>query len=161
MTTVYDFTAKLADDEEISLKQYEGKVLLIVNTASKCGFTPQFEALQDLYETYKDKGLVILGFPCDQFKNQEYDDIKDTLTVCQTNYGVTFPMFQKVDVHGDHAHPLFSFLQEQKGGVLTNKIKWNFTKFLIDREGHVIDRYAPMTKPKSFEKDIVKTLENK
>jgi len=161
MTTVYDFNATLANGEEISFKQYEGNVLLIVNTASKCGFTPQFKALQNLYEAYKDKGLVILGFPCDQFNNQEYDDIKDTLTVCQTNYGVTFPMFQKVDVHGDDAHPLFNFLQEQKGGVLTNKIKWNFTKFLIDREGHVIERYAPMTKPESFEKDIVKTLENK
>ncbi len=161
MTTVYDFTAKTAAGEEVSLDQYKGTVLLIVNTASKCGFTPQFEGLQNLYDNYQDKGLVILGFPCDQFNNQEFDKIEETIKLCQTNYGVTFPMFEKVDVHGDNAHPLFAHLQEQKGGVLTKKIKWNFTKFLVDREGNVIDRYAPMTKPESIEKDIVLALESK
>ena len=158
MTHVYDFSATTATGEEISLKDYEGTVLLIVNTASKCGFTPQFEGLQQLYETYKDQGFTILGFPCDQFNHQEFDQIEETMEFCQVNYGVTFPMFQKIDVHGENAHPLFMYLQEQKGGVLTKKIKWNFTKFLIDAQGNVIDRYAPMTKPASIEKDIQEAL---
>lgn len=158
MTSVYDFTANTPKGDEISLDQYEGKVVLVVNTASKCGFTPQFEALQKLYEKHQEKGFVILGFPCDQFNNQEFDNMDETMEFCQSNYGVTFPMFEKVDVHGDHAHPLFAYLQEQKGGVLTKKIKWNFTKFLIDRDGNVVNRYAPMTKPESLEKDIVQAL---
>src|SRR5699024_28536 len=151
-------SATTATGEEISLKDYEGTVLLIVNTASKCGFTPQFEGLQQLYETYKDQGFTILGFPCDQFNHQEFDQIEETMEFCQVNYGVTFPMFQKIDVHGENAHPLFMYLQEQKGGVLTKKMKWNFTKFLIDAQGNVIDRYAPMTKPASIEKDIQEAL---
>ena len=158
MTNVYDFSATTATGEKISLKEYEGHVLLIVNTASKCGFTPQFEGLQQLYETYKDQGFTILGFPCDQFNHQEFDQIEETMEFCQVNYGVTFPMFQKIDVHGENAHPLFAYVQEQKGGALTKKIKWNFTKFLIDAKGNVIQRYAPMTKPASIEKDIQEQL---
>lgn len=159
MTTVYDFSVKTPAGEAVDLQAYAGKVLLIVNTASKCGFTPQFEELQSLYERYEKQDFVILGFPCDQFNNQEFDKIEETMDFCQKNYGVTFPMFEKLDVHGEHAHPLFTFLQEQQGGILTKKIKWNFTKFLIDASGNVIDRYAPMTKPKSIEKDIVQALE--
>lgn len=158
MTNVYDFSAVSAAGEDVSLKDYEGNVLLIVNTASKCGFTPQFEGLQQLYDTYKDQSFQVLGFPCAQFKNQEFEHMKETIEFCTVNYGVTFPMFQKIDVHGESAHPLFTFLQEQKGGVLTKKIKWNFTKFLIDVDGNVINRYAPMTKPASIEKDIQEAL---
>lgn len=160
MTNIYDFTVKTPAGEEVSLEDYKDKALLIVNTASKCGFTPQFESLQKLYKDHEDEGLVILGFPCDQFNNQEFDNMDETMEFCQINYGVTFPMFEKVDVHGDNADPLFAYLQDQKGGILTKKIKWNFTKFLIDKEGNIVDRYAPMTKPESIEKDIVKVLES-
>ncbi|PAD69869.1 glutathione peroxidase [Bacillus sp. 7586-K] len=158
MNTVYDFKVKRADGEEKSLQEYEGKPLIIVNTASKCGFTPQFNGLQQLYEKYHAQGLEILGFPCDQFNHQEFDNIEETMQFCQVNFGVTFPMFAKVDVNGDNADPLFQFLKQQKKGVLTKNIKWNFTKFLIDRNGQVVERYAPTTEPAQLEKDLEKVL---
>ncbi|WP_275950875.1 glutathione peroxidase [Cytobacillus citreus] len=161
MKTVYDFNVKMADGNEKSLRDYEGKTLLIVNTASKCGFTPQFEGLQKLYEKYMDRGLEILGFPCDQFKNQEFDNIEETLQFCQSNYGVTFPIFAKIDVNGGNAHPLYTYLKEQKSGILYKNIKWNFTKFLVDRNGLVVERYSPTTEPRKIEDDVVKILQTK
>ncbi|QVY62411.1 glutathione peroxidase [Cytobacillus gottheilii] len=158
MSTVHDFQVKMTNGNEKSLDEYKGKVLLIVNTASKCGLTPQFEGLQSLYDKYKDQGLEILGFPCDQFNNQEFDNIEETTQFCQLNYGVTFPMFGKIDVNGANAAPLFSHLKEQKKGVLSKNIKWNFTKFLVDRNGQVIERYAPTTEPGKIEDDITKLL---
>ncbi|GIQ70803.1 glutathione peroxidase [Xylanibacillus composti] len=154
MQTVYDFKVKLPSGEEQSLRAYEGKALLIVNTASKCGFTPQFKGLQELYETYRDQGLEILAFPCDQFNNQEFSSIEETTQFCQIHYGVTFPVFAKIDVNGDQADPLFVFLKEQQRGVLTKSIKWNFTKFLIDRKGQVVKRYAPTTVPAQIEPEL-------
>ncbi len=159
MNTVYDFTVKKPNGEKQALNDYRGKTLLIVNTASKCGFTPQFEGLQDLYNNHKEEGLEILGFPCDQFNNQEFDDIKETTEFCQLNYGVTFPMFAKINVNGDQEDPLFTFLKEQKKGVLSKKIKWNFTKFLVNKDGQVINRYAPTTKPNDIEKDLKEYLQ--
>lgn len=158
MQTVYDFNVTTSNGDIQSLREFEGKPLLIVNTASKCGFTPQFKGLQELYEKYVEKGFTILGFPCDQFKNQEFDDINETTEYCRINYGVTFPLFAKIDVNGDQEDPLFTFLKEQKRGVLTKNIKWNFTKFLVNREGIVVERYAPTTKPESIEEDILKVL---
>lgn len=158
MSTVHDFQVKMTNGNEKALADYKGKVLLIVNTASKCGLTPQFEGLQSLYEKYKDLGLEILGFPCDQFNNQEFDNIEETTQFCQLNYGVTFPMFGKIDVNGANADPLFSHLKEQKKGVLSKNIKWNFTKFLVDRNGQVIERYAPTTDPEKIESDIVNLI---
>ena len=143
---------------EKTLKEYEGKPLIVVNTASKCGLTPQFKGLQELYEKYSDQGLEIIGFPCDQFNNQEYENIEETTQFCQINYGVTFPITSKVDVNGENAHPLFTFLKKQKKGILSDNIKWNFTKFLIDREGQVVERYAPTTVPNKIEEDIKKLL---
>ncbi|MFC4319992.1 glutathione peroxidase [Litchfieldia salsa] len=156
MKTVYDFTVKLKNGQEQSLKEYEGKPLIIVNTASKCGLTPQFKGLQDLYEKYNDQGLEILGFPCDQFNNQEFDNIEETTQFCQMNYGVTFPIFAKVDVNGNNADPLFAYLKDQKKGLLAKAIKWNFTKFLIDENGQVIERYSPTTQPEKIEEDLLK-----
>ncbi|MGX6444550.1 glutathione peroxidase [Neobacillus sp. K501] len=158
MKTVYDFNVKMTNGEVKSLKDFEGKPLLIVNTASKCGFTPQFKGLQELYEKYKDQGLEILGFPCDQFNNQEFANIDETTQFCQLNYGVNFPMFAKIDVYGVEADPLFRHLTEQKKGLLTNRIKWNFTKFLVDRNGQVIERYSPTTEPLKIEDDLLKVL---
>lgn len=158
MKTVYDFTVKMTDGNEKSMREYERKILLIVNTASKCGFTPQFEGLQKLYEKYKEQGFVVLGFPCDQFKNQEFSNIDETLQFCQKKYGVTFPMFAKIDVNGEKEHPLYTFLKDQKGGILSKNIKWNFTKFLVDRNGKVVERYSPTTKPSKIEEDIVSIL---
>jgi len=154
MASVYDFEVTKANGEQVSLEEYKGQPLLIVNTASKCGFTPQFSGLQSLYETYKDDGLMILGFPSDQFNNQEFDDIDETTKFCQENYGVTFPIMAKVDVKGDQAEPLFNYLTAEQKGLLSNKIKWNFTKFLINRDRKVIKRYAPQTKPERIAKDI-------
>jgi glutathione peroxidase len=159
MTTIYDFTVKRANGSVTSLEEYQGKVMLIVNTASKCGFTPQFEELQGLYEEYKDEGLVVLGFPCDQFMNQEFDDQDEIMEFCQVNYGVSFPMFAKVDVKGKEAHPLFTFLTKEKKGVLLSNIKWNFTKFLVGKNGEVYDRYSPQTNPRKIEGDIKKLLQ--
>jgi glutathione peroxidase len=158
VNSIYNFTVQLPNGKEKSLNEYEGKPLIIVNTASKCGLTPQFKGLQELYEKYKDQGLEVLGFPCDQFNNQEFDNIEETTQFCQMNYGVTFPMFAKIDVNGDHTDPLFAFLKEQKKGVLSKNIKWNFTKFLIDGNGQVVERYAPTTDPAKMEEDIIKVL---
>jgi glutathione peroxidase len=158
MKTVHDFSVRMTNGEVKSLKEYEGKPLIIVNTASKCGLTPQFQGLQELYDTYKDRGLEILGFPCDQFNNQEFDNIDETTQFCQLNYGVTFPIFAKVDVNGDKADPLFIYLKEQKKGLLSKNIKWNFTKFLVDQNGQVIERYAPTTEPAKMKTDVEKLL---
>jgi glutathione peroxidase len=158
MDSIYDFTIQMPNGTEKTLKEYEGKPLMVVNTASKCGLTPQFKGLQELYEKYSEQGLEIIGFPCDQFNNQEYENIEETTQFCQINYGVTFPITTKVDVNGENAHPLFTFLKKQKKGVLSENIKWNFTKFLIDREGQVVERYAPTTVPSKIEEDIKKLL---
>jgi len=158
MKTAYDFTVKKTNGEKKSLRDYEGKPLLIVNTASKCGLTPQFTGLQELYDKYKENGLEILGFPCDQFNNQEFDNIDETTQFCQLNYGVTFPIFAKIDVNGVYADPLFKYLKDQKKGLLGSMIKWNFTKFLVDSNGQVIERYAPTTTPDKIEADVVKLL---
>lgn len=158
MSSIYDFEVKKPNGEMVSLKEYEGKPLVIVNTASKCGFTPQFGGLQELYEEYKDEGLTILGFPCDQFNDQEFDNIDETTEFCQVNYGVTFPIFAKIDVNGESADPLFTYLTSEKKGMLSKKIKWNFTKFLVDRNGHVVERYAPQTAPEKLADDVKKLL---
>ena len=158
MNSIYNFTIQMPNGTEKTLKEYEGKPLIVVNTASKCGLTPQFKGLQELYEKYSDQGLEIIGFPCDQFNNQEYENIEETTQFCQINYGVTFPITAKIDVNGENAHPLFTFLKKQKKGILSDNIKWNFTKFLIDREGQVVERYAPTTVPSKIEEDIKKLL---
>lgn len=158
MTTVFDFKVKATTGDEVALDAYKGKVLVVVNTASKCGFTPQFEELQKLYDTYKDQGFEVLGFPSDQFNNQEFDNIDETMSFCQRNYGVSFPMFAKVDVKGEQAEPLFQHLVSEKKGLLSEGIKWNFTKFLVDREGNVVKRYAPQTSPAKIEEDLIKYL---
>ncbi len=178
MTTIYDFEALTVEGEPLSLEQYKGDVLLVVNTASKCGFTPQFEDLQKLYSKYKDEGLTILGFPCNQFNAQEPGTNEEAAEFCQMNYGVEFPIFGKVDVNGTKAHPLFQYLKKTKpfegfdettmNGKLIKKIvadkypewmigndlKWNFTKFLVNREGEILKRYEPTAEPMDFEKDI-------
>lgn len=159
--TVYDFVVDTMSGEEKPLSDYQGNVLLIVNTASECGFTPQFEGLQTLYDTYHDQGFEILGFPCNQFGKQDPGTNEDIASFCQMNYGVTFPMFAKIDVNGDHAHPLYKYLTEETSGVLNDQIKWNFTKFLINRDGQVINRFAPQTKPSKLASDIEKELNTK
>jgi glutathione peroxidase len=157
--SVYDFTVKTIRGEEQSLADYKGKVLLIVNTASKCGFTPQYKELQELYEQYRDRGFVVLGFPCNQFGHQEPGTEEEIEQFCQVNYGVTFPMFAKVDVNGENAHPLFPYLKEKAPGVLgTKAIKWNFTKFLVDRNGNVVARFASQTKPSELKNEIEELL---
>ncbi|MGP4788796.1 glutathione peroxidase [Psychrobacter sp. 1Y11] len=158
MSTIYDFTAERMDGTMQSLADFEGQVLLVVNTASKCGFTPQFEGLESLNEHYKDQGLTVIGFPCNQFGSQDPGSNEEIGAFCQKNYGVSFPMMAKVDVNGSDAHPIFKWLKEQKGGLLTDGIKWNFTKFLIGSDGQVIDRYAPTTKPDAIKADIEKAL---
>ena len=158
--TVYDFSAKTITGEEKSLQDYEGKALLIVNVASKCGFTPQYKGLQEVYDKYKDQGLEILGFPCNQFGGQEPGTEADITSFCELNYGVNFPMFAKVDVKGDKAHPLYTYMTEQAPGLLGMKaVKWNFTKFLIGKDGKVVGRFAPQTKPVDLEVEIKKVLE--
>jgi glutathione peroxidase len=156
--TLSDFSATTLDGREQSLADYAGKVALVVNTASECGLTPQYEGLQALYEKYADQGLVVLGFPCNQFGGQEPGTAEEISGFCERNYGVTFPMFAKIDVNGPDAHPLFTWLREEKGGLLGDKIKWNFTKFLVGRDGRVIERYAPTTAPDALEGDIEKAL---
>jgi len=146
-TSFYDFKAKTLGGKEISMEEYRGKTVLVVNTASKCGLTPQFEGLEKLYKKYNDKGLVILGFPCNQFANQEPGDEKSILEGCVINYGVTFPMFSRIDVNGTEAHPLYKYLKSTLPGFLSSRIKWNFTKFLIDTEGKPVKRFAPSTEP--------------
>ena len=145
--SLYDLSAKLNNGRNKKLADYKGKVLLIVNTASKCGFTPQYEGLQSLYAKYKDRGLEVLGFPCDQFGHQEPGSDDEIKSFCQVNYGVDFPLFSKIDVNGDDAHPVFKFLKSEKGGLLGDSIKWNFTKFLVDKKGNVVERFAPTTPP--------------
>ncbi|HEY8540485.1 MAG TPA: glutathione peroxidase [Steroidobacteraceae bacterium] len=155
MSTVYDFTANSLDGNPVRLSDYEGKVLLIVNTASECGFTPQYAGLQQLYDRYRDRGFAVLGFPCNQFGGQEPGSAAEIGAFCQKNYGVTFPMFEKIEVNGDGAHPLYKWLKQSAPGVLgSERIKWNFTKFLIDRTGNVKARYAPTTKPEELAGEI-------
>ncbi len=158
MTNVYQFDAELLEGENKSFSDYEGKVLLIVNTASKCGFTPQFAGLEKLYEKYKDQGFEVLGFPCNQFGGQDPGSNEQVGEYCQRNYGVSFPMFAKVDVKGPSAHVIFRYLTNNSKGILGNGIKWNFTKFLINKKGEVLNRYAPTTKPEDLEKDIESAL---
>lgn len=158
MTNIYQFEAELLEGENKSFSDYEGKVLLIVNTASKCGFTPQFAGLEKVYEKYKDQGLEVLGFPCNQFGGQDPGTNGQIGTYCQRNYGVSFPMFAKVNVKGPEAHVIFRYLTNNSKGILGSGIKWNFTKFLINKKGEVINRYAPTTKPEDIEQDIEKAL---
>lgn len=154
--SIYDFEVKTISGEVISMDTFNNKLLLIVNVASKCGFTEQYAGLERLYQTYKDKGLVILGFPCNQFMNQEPLNEAEIKSFCSLTYGVTFPMFAKIDVNGENTHPLYKYLKEAKKGLLGSEaIKWNFTKFLVDKNGTVINRYAPATKPESLEVDIL------
>jgi len=158
MTSIYDFEATTIDGDAKPLSDYQGKVMLITNVASKCGFTPQYEGLEQLYETYADRGLVVLGFPCDQFGHQEPGDEAAIAEFCSLTYGVSFPMFAKIEVNGSGAHPLYQWLKTQKAGLLGGRIKWNFTKFLVDTDGNVIERYAPTTKPEAITADIEKAL---
>lgn len=155
----YDLKADNLQGKEVRMDSFRGKVVLVVNTASKCGFTPQLEGLEELYMKYREKGFIILGFPCNQFANQEPGDERSISEGCVLNYGVTFPMFSKIDVNGDNAHEIYKFLKNSLKGVFGGKIKWNFTKFLIDRNGNPVKRFAPITKPKKIEKDIIKLLD--
>ena len=154
----YKFKYKSLEGKEISMKTYEGKVVLIVNTASKCGFTPQYEGLETLYKNFKDKGLVILGFPCNQFGGQEPGSAEEISKFCSLKYGVTFQMFQKIEVNGDNADPLYKYLKTVLPGTFGNDIKWNFTKFLLDKKGNPVNRYASTTKPNDIVTDIEKLL---
>ncbi|NVD70254.1 glutathione peroxidase [Duganella sp. BJB1802] len=159
MNTLYDITADSLSGAPIKLDQYKGQVLLIVNTASKCGFTPQYQGLEAIYQQFKDQGAVVLGFPCNQFGAQEPGQADEIGAFCQKNYGVTFPLFAKIDVNGSNAHPLFIKLKKDAPGILgTEAIKWNFTKFLIRKDGSVYKRYAPATKPEELAADIAKLL---
>ena len=153
--SVYDFSALDIQGNEKALADYKGKVMLIVNTASKCGLTPQYEGLESLYKEYKDQGLEILGFPCNQFAQQEKGSDSEIAGFCLKNYGVSFPMFSKIEVNGEGTHPLYKFLKKEAKGILgTQKIKWNFTKFLVDQNGNVVKRFAPTVKPKDIQADI-------
>ena len=154
MTTVHDFSATSIDGVERQLVDYKGKVVLVVNTASQCGFTGQYKGLEELYRTYADRGLVVLGFPCDQFGHQEPGDEEEIATFCERNFGVTFPLFAKVDVNGPDAHPLYQWLRSEQGGMVGSKIRWNFTKFLIDPDGNVVKRYGSTTTPDQIADDI-------
>ncbi|MGJ9459456.1 glutathione peroxidase [Oceanobacillus sp. CF4.6] len=156
--TIYNYTASTIQGAEKPLSDYKGKAMLIVNTASECGFAPQLEGLQKLYDKYNDQGLEILGFPSNQFGSQEPGSDSEIANICQRNYGVTFPMFSKIDVNGENAHPLFKHMTSEKKGLLGGQIKWNFTKFLVDKEGNIVDRFAPQKKPESLEKNIEKLL---
>lgn len=154
MTSIYDFSAKTLAGHDVSMKQFEGEVLLIVNTASACGFTPQYKGLQKIHEQYAPRGFAVLGFPCNQFGGQEPGDASQIAAFCEKDYGVSFLMFDKVDVNGTHAHPLYNFLKSEKSGLLGSAIKWNFTKFLVDRSGQVVGRFAPTTTPESLKEKI-------
>ncbi len=158
MSSIYDFTMKDVDGNMIPLSDYKGKVLLIVNTATGCGFTPQYEGLQDLYEKYKDQGLEILDFPCNQFGGQAPGTDEEIVDFCQSRYGVTFKQFSKIEVNGENEAPLYTFLKDQQGGMLGSNIKWNFTKFLVDKNGKVLDRFAPVDKPEKLESKIKELL---
>ena len=154
----YTFEVTDIRGEKISMEVFRGKVLLIVNTASKCGFTPQFKDLEELYQEFGNQGLVVLGFPCNQFLGQEPSSEAEIITGCMVDYGVTFPMFSKINVNGKQTHPIYKYLKSKKGSFFSGFIKWNFTKFLIDRQGNIIKRYAPSASPKSLLKEIKKTL---
>ena len=157
-TSFYQFKAKTLQGKEIGMDTYMGKLILVVNTASKCGLTPQFEGLEKLYQDYKERGLVILGFPCNQFANQEPGDEKSIAEGCLLNYGVTFPMFAKIEVNGDGAHEIYKYLKKKLPGFLGSRIKWNFTKFLIDQNGKPVKRFSPATKPEAIEQYLKKLL---
>ena len=160
MASIYDFTVKDIHGKAVKLDRYRGKVMLIVNTASECGFTPQYKGLEALYRKYRDKGLEVLGFPCNQFGAQEPGSEQEIATFCETNYDITFPMFSKVDVNGDATAPVYKYLKSAKPGLLgTEAIKWNFTKFLVDRSGSVVARYAPNDTPESIEREVAKVLQ--
>lgn len=154
----YDFKAKKMNGQEVSMEDYKGKVVLVVNTASKCGLTPQFKELEALYKVYSEKGFEVLGFPCNQFAKQDAGSNQEIEEFCQLNYGVTFTMFEKINVNGKNTHPLYQYLKNEAKGILSKEIKWNFTKFLIDQEGNVIKRYAPTVIPSKIEEDIKKLL---
>jgi glutathione peroxidase len=156
--TLSDFSARSIAGEELQLSRYAGQVVLVVNTASQCGLTPQYEGLEALYEQYEPQGLVVLGFPCDQFGHQEPGAESEIDDFCKLNFGVTFPLFSKIDVNGETAHPLYRWLREEKSGVLGDAIKWNFTKFLVGRDGRVIQRYAPTTTPDKMAGDVEAAL---
>ncbi|MYM81411.1 redoxin domain-containing protein [Duganella sp. FT50W] len=159
MNTIFDIAADRLDGQPVSLARYRGKVLLIVNTASKCGFTPQYQGLEAVYQQFRERGVEVLGFPCNQFGAQEPGDAGEIGAFCEKNYGVSFPLFAKIDVNGEHAHPLFQKLKRDAPGILgTERIKWNFTKFLIRKNGTVYNRYAPATKPEALIADIEKLL---
>jgi len=155
---IYDYVVKDAEGNEVSMSEYEGKVLLIVNTATGCGFTPQYEGLQDLYEKYQEKGFEILDFPCNQFGNQAPGTEEEIEDFCQSRYGVTFKMFKKIEVNGENEEPLFTYLKSQKTGLMGSKIKWNFTKFLVDRNGNVVERFAPTTEPEKIDEKVGKLI---
>ena len=154
----YELEAKKMNGQMIKMEQYKGNVVLVVNTASKCGLTPQFKELEELYQTYHSKGLEILGVPCNQFAKQDSGSNQEIQEFCQLNYGVTFNMFEKIEVNGAHAHPIYRYLKQEVKGLFGSEIKWNFTKFLIDRDGNVIKRYAPTVKPSKIANDIEKLL---
>jgi glutathione peroxidase len=161
MSSVHDFKAKALSGEDVSLADFRGKVLLIVNTASKCGFTSQYAGLEKLYEELAPRGFAVLGFPCNQFGQQEPGDAQEIARFCSLSYNVTFPMFAKIDVNGPSAHPLYEFLKSEKSGLLgIEAIKWNFSKFLVDKEGRVVERYAPMTTPAALKGDVEALLGN-
>lgn len=154
----FQFDANKPNGESVSMSEYKDKVVLVVNTATKCGLAGQFDGLEQLYQDYKSEGFVVLGFPSNQFKNQEPDDSESVEQTCKLNFGVTFPLFEKIAVNGPDTHPIFKYLKKQKAGLMGSKIKWNFTKFLIDRDGNVIKRYAPTKKPEKLREDIAKAL---
>lgn len=154
----YQLSAKTPKGDKIPMADFKGKAVLIVNTATKCGLAPQFDGLETLYQKYKDRGLVVLGFPCDQFAGQEPETNETVEQACRLNHGVTFPLTEKCDVNGPNTQPVFKYLKKELGGILGDNIKWNFTKFLIDREGRPYKRYAPIAKPESIEKDILKLM---
>ena len=157
--SIYDYTFKNTKNEDIEMDIYKGKVLLIVNTASKCGFTGQYEGLENIYETYQDQGVEVLGFPCNQFGGQEPGENSEIQEFCKMKFGVKFPVFSKIDVNGENAHPLYEHLKSQAPGLLGSKeIKWNFTKFLVDRDGTVLKRYASADKPEKIQKELIKIL---
>jgi len=154
----YDFSAKLSDGSDVTMAQYKGQVVLVVNTATKCGLAPQFDDLEALHQKYAEEGLRVLGFPSNQFANQEPGDNDQVAKVCRLDFGVTFTLFEKIDVNGENAHPIYQYLKKEAKGTLGDAIKWNFTKFLIDRNGKVVKRYAPTVNPRDIEKDILKLL---
>ncbi|TNM38515.1 glutathione peroxidase [Nocardioides albidus] len=158
MTSLHDFKATAIDGSEVDLSSYDGSVVLVVNTASKCGFTPQYQGLQELYATYGERGFAVLGFPCDQFGHQEPGAEDEIAAFCERNYGVSFPMFAKIDVNGKDAHPLYEWLKKERSGLIGGAIKWNFTKFLVGRDGAVVERYAPTTEPAKLAGDIEQAL---